>query len=66
MTGLRVPAGDEAALAAALIRLFSLSDAGRAAIGARGRAWVAEHFDAGSIARATLALYAEVARARPV
>ncbi len=30
MTGLRVPAGDEAALAAALIRLFSLSDSARA------------------------------------
>ena len=66
MTGLRVPAGDEAALAAALIRLFSLSDAARAAIGVRGRAWIAEHFDAGSIARATLSLYAEVSRARPV
>src|SRR5205085_9716666 len=40
MTGLRVPAGDEAALAAALIRLFSLPDGPRAAMGARGRAWV--------------------------
>jgi glycosyltransferase involved in cell wall biosynthesis len=66
MTGLRVPAGDEVALAAALIRLFSLSDAERAAIGARGRAWVTEHFDAASIARATLSLYAEVTRARAV
>ena len=65
MTGLRVPAGDEAALAAALIRLFSLGDAARSGIGARGRAWVAAQFDAPSIARATLALYAEVARARP-
>jgi glycosyltransferase involved in cell wall biosynthesis len=65
MTGLRVPAGDEAALAAALIRLFSLSDAARAAAGAHGRAWVAEHFDAPSIARATLSLYADVTRARP-
>ena len=65
MTGLRVPAGDEAALAAALIRLFSLSDAARTAIGARGRAWVATQFDAPSIARATLELYAEVASARP-
>jgi glycosyltransferase involved in cell wall biosynthesis len=64
MTGLRVAAGDEAALAAALIRLFSLSDSTRAAIGERGRAWVCEHFDAGSIARSTLALYAEVTRAR--
>jgi glycosyltransferase involved in cell wall biosynthesis len=63
---LRVPAGDEGALAAALIRLFSLSDASRAAIGARGRAWVAEHFDSASIARATLQLYADVTRARPV
>jgi glycosyltransferase involved in cell wall biosynthesis len=65
MTGLRVPAGDEAALAAALIRLFSLSDAARAGIGARGRVWVATQFDAPSIARATLAVYAEIARARP-
>jgi glycosyltransferase involved in cell wall biosynthesis len=64
MTGLRVPAGDEAALAAALIRLFSLTDAARAAIGGRGRAWICDHFDAASIARATLALYAEVARTR--
>ncbi|TMJ03844.1 MAG: glycosyltransferase family 4 protein [Alphaproteobacteria bacterium] len=64
MTGLRVPAGDEAALAAALIRLFSLSDTARAAIGARGRSWVAAQFDPASIARATLELYAAVARAR--
>lgn len=64
MTGLRVPAGDDAALATALIHLFSLTDAGRVAIGARGRAWVAEHFDAASIARSTLSLYAEVTRAR--
>jgi glycosyltransferase involved in cell wall biosynthesis len=65
MTGLRVPAGDEAALAAALIRLFSLSDNARAAVGTRGRAWVAEHFDGASIARATLGVYAEVTRAKP-
>ena len=65
MTGLRVPAGDEAALGAALIRLFSLSDTARAAIGSRGRAWVAEHFDPPEIAHAMLAIYADVARARP-
>jgi glycosyltransferase involved in cell wall biosynthesis len=65
MTGLRVAAGDDAALAAALIRLFSLTDAERAGIGARGRSWVAEHFDGPSIARTTLSLYAEVTRARP-
>jgi glycosyltransferase involved in cell wall biosynthesis len=62
MTGLRVPTDDDTALAAALIRLFSLSDAVRASIGRRGREWVAGHFDAASIERATLALYAEVAR----
>jgi len=66
ITGVRVPAGDEAALATALIRLFSLTDTARAAIGARGRAWVASQFDAASIARSMLALYADVARARPV
>jgi glycosyltransferase involved in cell wall biosynthesis len=65
MTGLRVAAGDEAALAAALIRLFSLSDAARSGIGARGRAWIAAHFDPPSVTRATLGVYAEVARARP-
>jgi glycosyltransferase involved in cell wall biosynthesis len=62
MTGLRVPADDEAALAAALIRLFSLNDAARSGIGMRGRAWVREHFDPASVERATLALYAEISR----
>ena len=62
MTGLRVPADDEAALAAALIRLFSLSDSARSGIGARGRAWMKDHFDAASVARATLALYADISR----
>jgi glycosyltransferase involved in cell wall biosynthesis len=62
MTGLRVPADDEAALAAALIHLFSLSDSARSGIGARGRAWMKEHFDAASVERATLALYAELSR----
>jgi glycosyltransferase involved in cell wall biosynthesis len=62
MTGLRVSSDDVEALAAALIRLFSLSDAARAAIGARGREWVLDHFDADTIARRTLTLYAETAR----
>ena len=64
MTGMRVPADDDTALAAALIRLFSLSDSARSAIGRRGRAWVADHFDAPTVARATLALYADVTRPR--
>jgi glycosyltransferase involved in cell wall biosynthesis len=62
ITGLRVPSDDVEALAAALIRLFSLSDAERAGIGARGRAWVLDHFDSDAIARRTLTLYAEIAR----
>jgi len=64
MTGLRVPADDDTALAAALIRLFSLSDAVRSGIGRRGREWVAGHFDAAGVERATLALYAEIVRTR--
>lgn len=62
MTGLRVPADDDTALAAALIRLFSLSDAARSGIGRRGREWVATHFEAAAVERATLALYAEIAQ----
>lgn len=64
MTGLRFSAGDDAALAAALIRLFSLPEATRRAIGSRGRDWVTSHFDASAIADLTLKLYAEVVRSR--
>jgi len=64
MTGLRFSSGDDAALAAALIRLFSLPESARSAIGARGRAWVAANFDAPGVTSATLKLYAEVARQR--
>jgi glycosyltransferase involved in cell wall biosynthesis len=62
MTGLRFSTGDDAALAAALIRLFSLPDSARRAIGARGRDWVRGHFDAASVADLTLRLYADIAR----
>jgi glycosyltransferase involved in cell wall biosynthesis len=64
MTGLRFSAGDDAALAAALVRLFSMTEATRRAIGARGRDWVTSHFDASAVADLTLKLYAEVARSR--
>ncbi len=64
MSGLRVPAGDDAALAAALFRLFSLPEAARRAIGERGRAFVASQFDARAASEQTLALYAEVAGLR--
>jgi glycosyltransferase involved in cell wall biosynthesis len=64
MTGLRFPTGDDRALAATLIRLFSLSDGERQAIGTRGRDWVLSHFNALVVAELTLKLYAEVAVAR--
>ncbi len=63
MTGLRVPAGDDAALAAALLRMFSYPEPVRRLIGARGRAWVAAHFDAGAAGAQVLALYTTLARA---
>jgi glycosyltransferase involved in cell wall biosynthesis len=62
MTGLRFSSGDQAGLAAAVIRLFSLPQSGRNAIGARGRAWVAGHFNGPAAAESTLALYAELGR----
>jgi glycosyltransferase involved in cell wall biosynthesis len=64
MTGLRFSAGDDAALAAGLIRLFSMSDAARCAIGKRGREWVLAQFTPPMAAERTLRLYAEVARNR--
>lgn len=62
MTGLRVPSGDDSELAAALIRLFSLPESSRRAIGERGRVWVSAHFDAASVSEQTLALYADLLR----
>jgi glycosyltransferase involved in cell wall biosynthesis len=62
MTGLRFSTGDAVALATALIRVFSLAPAARAAMGARGRAWVLTNFDAAAAAEPTLALYDEIAR----
>jgi glycosyltransferase involved in cell wall biosynthesis len=65
MTGLRFSSGDAAALAAALIRLFSLPESGRTAIGARGRAWVAANFNAEAAAAPMLRVYAEIMRPPP-
>jgi glycosyltransferase involved in cell wall biosynthesis len=62
MSGLRFTSGDPAELAAALVRLLSLSEKARAAIGARGRAWVVTHFNASGVIAPTLRLYADVAR----
>jgi len=60
-TGLRFHTGDDAALAAALLRLFSLSDQARSAMGRRGREWVLDHFSAADVTEQTLRLYHEVA-----
>jgi glycosyltransferase involved in cell wall biosynthesis len=64
MTGLRFATGDDAALAAALIQLFSLPESAQHAIGARGRAWVQEHFNAAAVSGMTLNLYSDVAARR--
>jgi glycosyltransferase involved in cell wall biosynthesis len=64
MTGLRFTTGDDASLAACLIKLFSLPDPARRAIGARGREWVLGHFNAPFVTELTLALYADVARGK--
>jgi glycosyltransferase involved in cell wall biosynthesis len=61
ITGLRFPSGDDAALAAALLRLFLLSEPARNAMGRRGREWVLGHFDRDEVAAQTLRLYSEIA-----
>ncbi|MGA2568592.1 MAG: glycosyltransferase [Pseudolabrys sp.] len=60
ITGQRFHAGDDAALAATLLRLFSLPEPARRAMGARGRDWVLGHFDAPVVAQQTLRLYDEI------
>jgi glycosyltransferase involved in cell wall biosynthesis len=59
-TGLRFPAGDDAALVAALLRLFSMDEPARRAMGRRGRDWVLGHFNAAEVAAQTLRLYGEI------
>jgi glycosyltransferase involved in cell wall biosynthesis len=60
IAGFRFHAGDDAALAAALLRLFSMPEPNRATIGRRGRDWVLNHFNAGIVAEQTLRLYGEI------
>ena len=61
VAGFRFPAGDDAALAATLLRLFSMPEQNRATIGRRGRDWVLGHFNDEIIAEQTLRLYGEIA-----
>jgi len=64
ITGLRFATGDDSALAAALIQLFSLPESAQRAIGARGRAWAIEHFNAAAVSEMTLKLYNDVVAQR--
>jgi len=65
MTGLRFSSGDDAALTAGLVRLFSMSPAQHRAIGMRGRQWVLDHFNRPAISDLMLRLYSGLARSRP-
>ena len=49
------------ALAAALLRLFSMPEPNRATIGRRGREWVLGHFNTAIVTEQTLRLYRDVA-----
>ena len=61
IAGFRFATSDDAALAATLLRLFSMPEQNRATIGRRGRDWVLGHFNAEVIAEQTLRLYGEIA-----
>jgi glycosyltransferase involved in cell wall biosynthesis len=61
IAGFRFLAGDDAALAAVLLRLFSIPEPNRATIGRRGHDWVLGHFNAAIVAEQTLRLYDEIA-----
>jgi glycosyltransferase involved in cell wall biosynthesis len=60
VAGLRVPAGDDAALAGALVRFFAMPAELREGMGGRGRAWMFDHFHAVTVAEQVLAVYADV------
>lgn len=60
ITGFRYPSGDHAALTAAIIRAFSVPESAGAAIGMRGRAWIAANFEIGMVSQQILDLYVEL------
>jgi glycosyltransferase involved in cell wall biosynthesis len=64
IAGFRFQAGDDAALAAALLRLFSMPEPNRATMGRRGREWVLDHFNAAVVSEQTLRVYREIARSK--
>jgi glycosyltransferase involved in cell wall biosynthesis len=60
IAGFRFQSGDDAALAAALLRLFSMPELNRATIGRRGRDWVLGHFNTAIVTEQTLRLYRDI------
>jgi glycosyltransferase involved in cell wall biosynthesis len=62
ITGLRFHAGDDRALAAALLQLFSMPEPAIQAIGRRGRDWILGHFNANISAERMVGLYSDLAR----
>jgi glycosyltransferase involved in cell wall biosynthesis len=64
ITGLRFAAGDDAAFAATVLRLFAMPEAARRAMGQRGQDWVRGHFNAALVAEQTLRLYTDIAMPR--
>ncbi|HEY0235028.1 MAG TPA: glycosyltransferase [Afipia sp.] len=65
MTGLRFTSGDDAALAAALIKILGLPETARRAVGLRGREWILAHHDTQALAERTLQLYVDLAERAP-
>ncbi len=61
-TGWRVPAGDAAALAEALVRALALGEADRRALGTRARAHACASFSLEAMTAATLRLYSGLLR----
>jgi len=66
ITGLRFATDDDGALADTLLHLFSMPEATRNAVGARGRDWVSGHFSRQAVAEQLLGVYAELAAGNPV
>jgi len=62
VAGLRFQSGDDAAFAAALLRLFAMPEPNRAMLGQRGRDWVLGHFDRDTVAGEILRIYRELGR----
>jgi glycosyltransferase involved in cell wall biosynthesis len=60
ITGLRFHSGDDRALAAAVLQLFSMTGPAVDAMGQRGRDWVLGHFDATIGASQMLRLYGDI------